>query len=83
MLSVGLNDQRLARVTQRARDTPAAREYRILRLDEHGQIAASDVFPAHDDAVALVIARARESSAARELWEAKRLIAVLPAGTAM
>jgi len=73
------NERRIASITRRAKGHPAPRDYRIFWLDASGQITGSDVFPAEDDAVALVIARAMGSSAARELWEAERLIARLPA----
>ena len=73
------NERRIASITRRAKGHTASRDYRIFRLDSSGQITGSDVFPAEDDAVALVIARAMESSADRELWEAERLIARLPA----
>ena len=65
--------------SQRAPRGTAPRYYRIFTLDTGGKITGSDVFPAEDDAAALVIAKAMESSADRELWEAERLIARLPA----
>lgn len=75
-----MNDERrLARITRRARGKPTARDYRILVLDSSGEIAGSNVFPAEDDAIAVVIARAMDNSTDRELWEAERLIARLPA----
>ena len=73
------DERRLARITQRAKGKPAARDYRIFVLDTSGKIVGSDVFPAEDDATAVAIARAMDSSADRELWEAERLIARLPA----
>lgn len=77
---VFMNDERrIARITRRARGDPAARDYRIFFLDSSGKIVGSDVFPAADDAVAVVIARAMDGSSDRELWEAGRLIARLPA----
>ena len=73
------NERRLASITKRAKGQPAPRDYRILTLDSSGSITGSDVFPAADDAVAVVIAKAMQSSAERQLWEAERLIARLPA----
>jgi hypothetical protein len=73
------NELRIARITTRAKGHLAPRDYRIFTLDTSGKITGSDVFPAEDDAAAIVIARAMESSADRELWEAERLIARLPA----
>jgi len=81
MLPLKSSDRRLASVTRRAKGTPVPREYRVLRLGVHGQITASDSFPAHDDAVAIVIARAMEASTDREVWEDHRLVAKLPANT--
>lgn len=71
------NEQRIASITRRAKGQPVPRDYRIFWLNAHGQITGSDVFPAEDDAVAIVIAKAMEGSADRELWEAERLIARL------
>jgi hypothetical protein len=73
------NDRRLASITSRAKGQPSQRNYRIFTLGTSGKIIGSDVFPAEDDAVAIVIARAMASSADRELWEGERLIARLPA----
>jgi hypothetical protein len=72
-------ERRIASITKPAKGLTAPRNYRILWLDDSGQITGSDVFPAEDDAVTIVIARAMESSADRQLWEAERLIAQLPA----
>jgi hypothetical protein len=76
------DDRRIASITRRAKGQPASRDYRIFWLDASGKITGSDVFPAEDDAVAIVIASAMESSTDRELWEAERLIARLPANVA-
>ena len=76
------NERRIARITRRAKGHATPRDYRIFRLDASGKIIGSDVFPAEDDAVAIIIARAMESSTDRELWEAERLIARLPAHAA-
>jgi hypothetical protein len=76
------NDRRIASITRRAKGQATPRDYRIFELDASGSIIGSDVFPAEDDAVATVIARTMESSADRELWEADRLIARLPANAA-
>ena len=76
------DERRIASITRRAKGQPVQRDYRIFWLDGSGQITGSDVFPAEDDAVAIVIARAMESSADRELWEAERLIARLPGNAA-
>jgi hypothetical protein len=75
------NEGRIGSITRRAKGQPAARDYRIFRLDAYGKIIGSEVFPAEDDAAAVVIARLMESSADRELWEAERLIARLPSTT--
>jgi hypothetical protein len=81
MLAQMDNEARIASIVRRAKGHPAARNYRIFGLDASGEIIAADVFPAEDDAAAIVIARLMESSADRELWEAERLIARLPAGS--
>jgi hypothetical protein len=75
-------ERRIQSITRRAKGHPAPRDYRVFWLDASGQITGSDVFPAEDDAVAIVIATAMQGSADRELWEAQRLIARLPANTA-
>jgi len=52
--------------------------YRVYCLDENLHIVSRHEFDANDDATAVELVRTRSPDTAREVWQTRRKVAVIP-----